>query len=88
MSACFKRIHVTCEPETVARFLPRAHTLSDAQTQNCLPPPPSLPPSPPPSPPRGAVQVKDEAAELFELIAKLVTGKLVPAVEAKGQLID
>uniref|UniRef100_A0A7S2DKE3 Uncharacterized protein n=1 Tax=Haptolina brevifila TaxID=156173 RepID=A0A7S2DKE3_9EUKA len=34
-----------------------------------------------------ATQIKEEAAELFELISLLITGKLVPAVEKKGELV-
>ena len=34
-----------------------------------------------------ATQIKQEVPELFELVAKLITKQLVPAVEAKGELV-
>ena len=33
-------------------------------------------------------KIKDEAAELFEHVSKLIVSKLVPAIEAKGQLVQ
>ena len=35
-----------------------------------------------------ASQVKEEAAEIFELVSKLITEGLVPAVSAKGELVN
>merc|ERR1712194_264280 len=34
-----------------------------------------------------ATQVKDELPELFELISKLISANLVPAIERKGELV-
>jgi hypothetical protein len=35
-----------------------------------------------------ATQIKEEVAELFEVISKVITAKFVPAVEAKGELVN
>ena len=34
-----------------------------------------------------ATQIKDEIAELFELVSHLIIKKLIPAVEKKGELV-
>ena len=34
-----------------------------------------------------ATQIKDEIAELFELVSHLIIEKLIPAVEKKGELV-
>ena len=34
-----------------------------------------------------ATQIKDEVPELFEIVAKIILKKLVPAIEAKGELV-
>jgi hypothetical protein len=37
--------------------------------------------------PPWAARVREEAAELFEMVATLVTSRFVPAVQSKGQLV-